>query len=676
MRALALAGAVILAAAGAASAQDYPARVVKASADPPVVAAGHVVEVRVDVEVDAGWHTYGLAPMEISLPTEFAAPKEGWPAGFTPLAPMESPAAEVKKTDLETQYLHAGKVSFRLPFLVAKDAAPGKREVAGALRLMACDEKGSCLPPESLPFTATLHVTEPSAVQVARAEFQARAAAGSTASLEIELGLAKSWHVYAQSLPDHKPPKFEWTLPPGISVDGGPTDASPPHEIDFFGEKLLVHEEKALLRQEFAVAADVRPGAYEVKGLGSWQRCNDSGCVDDEGVPVTATLVVGEGGAAAPAGDPGQAAKPVEPAAEPAEPAPASPEGGERKSKSGVPQGLAGTLLSGMGWGLLTILTPCVFPLLPVTVSFFSKQSGPALPRSTVYAAGIVFTLTVIGLLFKGSLDLMARGTAFNLFVGVLFIVLALSLFGLFELRLPGFLIDRSQAKTASGGLLGVFFMAVTLALTSFSCSVPFLAIMFSRFDQGDVAGSVAGLLAYSVTVALPFFLCSLFPSLLRTLPKSGSWMNAIKVTMGFVELALAFKFLRTVALNEGSAMLSDTFVLAIWIACALGAALYLFGYVTLPHDTKVESIGVIRLLFALLFLAIAFYLIPGTFGRPLHPDINGFLQRDLGAVALAPGGMQAEPAHIAWPRNDWDGALKRAAEKKRPALFDFTGVG
>jgi thiol:disulfide interchange protein DsbD len=251
-----------------------------------------------------------------------------------------------------------------------------------------------------------------------------------------------------------------------------------------------------------------------------------------------------------------------------------------------------------------------------------------------------------------------------------------------------------------SGGLVGAFFMAVTLALTSFSCSVPFLAIMFSRFDKGDHAGSVAGLLAYSVTVALPFFLCSLFPALLRTLPKSGGWLNAVKVTMGFVELALAFKFLRTVALNEGSDVLSDTFVLAIWVACALGAALYLFGYVTLPHDTKTESIGVIRLLFALLFLAIAFYLVPGMFGRPLAPTIDGFLQRDLGGVASLPisdwrptlplpGGRPAgEPglddhnapppksAHIEWPRNDWDGALARAAEKKRPALFDFTGVG
>src|SRR6185369_11816276 len=129
---------------------------------------------------------------------------------------------------------------------------------------------------------------------------------------------------------------------------------------------------------------------------------------------------------------------------------------------------------------------------------------------------------------------------------------------GLFELRLPGFLIDKSQSKSQSGGLVGVFFMAVTLALTSFSCSVPFLAIMFARFDKGQVAQSVVGLIAYSTTVAFPFFVCSLFPTLLKAMPKSGGWLNAVKVTMGFVELGLAFKFLRTVALNRDSDVLSS----------------------------------------------------------------------------------------------------------------------
>jgi thiol:disulfide interchange protein DsbD len=204
---------------------------------------------------------------------------------------------------------------------------------------------------------------------------------------------------------------------------------------------------------------------------------------------------------------------------------------------------------------------------------------------------------------------------------------------------------------------------------------------MFSRFDKGEVAQSVIGLLAYSATVALPFFLCSLFPSLLKAMPKSGGWLNAVKVTMGFVEFGLAFKFLRTVALNEGSDLLPRSLLLALWTACALAAALYLFGYITLPHDTKTESIGVVRLMFALMFLTMALYFVPSMFGRPLNATLDGFIQTDKRELAAMPEpglwtdrGVSA--AGVDWTRNDWDGALARAAEKKRPALFDFTGVG
>jgi thiol:disulfide interchange protein DsbD len=462
-------------------------------------------------------------------------------------------------------------------------------------------------------------------------------------------------------------------------VDGKLVEVTKPREGKLFGldDVYSYFEDKVVLRQSFKVPGGAKPGKVEVKGAGDWQRCDDTGCTNDKDVPVAASVVVGAPGAA-----------PVDGQAAPPSPAPQKDTAPAPNSADApAEQSLWSILLSGMGWGLITILTPCVFPLLPVTVSFFSKQKGPALPRSTVYALGIVFTLTVIGLVFKSSLDLFARGSAFNLFVGVLFLALALSLFGMFELRLPGFLIDRAQEKSGAGGLVGPFFMAVVLALTSFSCSVPFLAIMFSQFDKGRVVASVLGLVAYSSTVALPFFLCSLFPSLLKSLPKSGGWLNAVKVTMGFVEFGLAFKFLRTVAINNGSDVLPRSLVLAIWIACAIGAALYLFGYVVLPHDTKVESIGVGRLLFAIVFVTIALYFVPGLFGVPLNAQLEGFIQSTESDFAAAmpwagKGGgsattstTEAKP-EIAWTLNDWDGSLARAAEKKRPALFDFTGVG
>jgi thiol:disulfide interchange protein DsbD len=666
--------------ASAAFAQDYPAKVTGAKADPVAVSAGHVVTVRVDVEVDPTHHIYGLAQTENAVPPTFHPGEGGWPAGLTPGAPTESPAPETEKTPIGPLLIHRGKVTFSLPFTVAADAAKGERVVEGSLELMACDES-TCQPPVRVPFKASLYVNEPSTVKVARAEIAAPPSPGGTATIEIELSIADKWHVYAQRHTDYRPPQFEWTLPEGWKTNGGIVEVTEPHEVDLFGDKLFVFEKKAVLRQSFDVPAAAPLGKVEIRGLGAWQRCDEGGCIDDKGVPVAAMVSIVAAGAA-----PGQAAQGANPAP-------------EAKAQS-----LGDILLSGMGWGLLTILTPCVFPLLPVTVSFFSKQQGPALPRSTVYALGIVFTLTVIGLVFKSSLDVMARGAAFNIFVGALFIVLAMSLFGLFELRLPSFLIDRSQEKGGTGGLVGPFFMAVTLALTSFSCSVPFLALMFARFDKGHVAESVLGLLAYSSTVAFPFFLCSLFPSLLKSLPKSGGWLNAVKVTMGFVELGLAFKFLRTPTLiaGVGSDWLPRSLVLAIWIACSLGAALYLFGYIVLPHDTKPESIGPVRLVFAVAFLTIGVWLVPAMFGGRLPPTLEGFIQTQAGelsgegGVAAAPPDGATDPPPVAtgsngggtgatkpprtthepWPKNDWDGALARAVAKKRPALFDFTGVG
>jgi thiol:disulfide interchange protein DsbD len=665
---LAISAAALLGLAASAFADEDPARVTGAVAEPVTAVPGGKVAVRVDVEVDKPYHLYGLKEA-IGLPPKFVPPEGGWPKGLTAGEVTESP--EPKKKDLagmET-LVHEGKVSFTLTFAVAADAVKGAREVAGSIELQACDEN-SCLLPKKVPFSAKFEIGEPPPVQIARTAFvPAEAPPGGDATVEVEFAIGKGWHLYAQRHREYRPPTFEWKLLDGWKAKGELVEVTPPHEADFFGEKLFAFEGKCVLRQTFTLPVNATPGAVELAGTASWQQCNDQVCTDEKGVPLSATLIVAVGAAAAPAGDsPAQQARPPEPPSKPSQP----PQDGEEQT-------LWGVLLSGMAWGLLTVITPCVFPLLPVTVSYFSKQQGPALPRSTVYALGIVFTLTVIGLIFKGSLDVFARGTAFNLFVGALFIVLALSLFGLFELRLPSFLIDKSQEKSGGGGLAGAFFMAVTLALTSFSCSVPFLAIMFSRFDRGEVGLSVLGLLGYSVTVALPFFVCSLSPSLLKSVPKSGGWLNAVKVTMGFVELGLAFKFLRTPTLvpGVGSEWLPRSLVLALWIACALGAALYLFGYITLPHDTKTESIGVFRLFFAVAFLMSAVYMLPGVFGRPLAPWLDGFLQTDEAElVAEGPAKGSSHGAETAWVRNDWDGSLARAAEKRRPALFDFTGVG
>lgn len=495
---------------------------------------------------------------------------------------------------------------------------------------------------------------------------------GGSAVLRIEFAFPPGFHMYPQSDAGQRP-EFAWNLPAGWTA-GAVEDVSVPHEVaDSFGQKSMAFDREAVLRQTFTIGPDAATGDVELTGTGRWQYCDDSQCYLDRDVPLAARIAVAAG--AAPPGGAQAAKDPVAGGPAPAVPGVEAPAPPPADAAPAPASGITLTLLAkAIGAGFITLLTPCVFPLLPVTVSYFSKQKGPALPRSIVYALGIVFTITVIGLIFNTSLDVMARGWWFNLAVGVLFFVLALSLFGLFDLRLPSFLVDASSSRVGSGGLVGAFFMAVTLALTSFSCSVPFLALMFDDFNAGGHTSAVVGLLTYSSVVALPFALCSLFPSMLTALPRAGAWMNAIKVTMGFVELALAFKFLRTVALNFGSDALPRGFVLAIWCACALGAAVYLLGFLVLPHDTKSESIGVVRLLFAVAFLSSALYLLPGVFRQPLANWIEAFIQSKPEEIAsAAPGEAHSE---IPWVKNDWEGALARARAAKRPVLMDLTGVG
>lgn len=545
-----------------------------------------------------------------------------------------------------------------------------------AALLFAIVAVASFAPPRATPPAAAQGFEEPSKVTVRKVAFDPpTASAGGTASLRIEFEFPPPFHMYPQSDTGQRP-EFQWKVPAGWQVLPV-EDVSKPHEIEAFGQKSLAFEKEAVLRQAFRVPADQPPGKVEVTGTGRWQYCDDNACYLDRDVPFAATVEVVAAAEDGSGGSGGGAVAPV--AAQEPPPPVESPAGRSESGPGGEGRGAVtlALLLKAIGAGLLTVLTPCVFPLLPVTVSFFSKQKGPALPRSVVYAVGIVFTITVVGLVFNTTLDSIARGWVFNLAIGLLFLVLSLSLFGLFDLRLPSFLLDFSTSKSGGGGLVGAFFMAVTLALTSFSCSMPFLALMFEDFNAGGHLSAVVGLTVYGSTMALPFFLCSLFPAAISALPKAGLWMNAIKVTMGFVEFALAFKFLRTVALNFGSDVLPRGFVLAIWAACALGAAAYLFGYLVLPHDTKAESIGVVRLVFGIAFLSAALYLLPGVFRQPLADWIEGFLQTSPAEIASAGIGGGGGGSHeIPWKKNDWDGALERARVANRPVLMDLTGVG
>ena len=339
----------------------------------------------------------------------------------------------------------------------------------------------------------------------------------------------------------------------------------------------------------------------------------------------------------------------------------------------------------------LMLLTPCVFPMIPITVNFFLKQSEKEhhnpLAMASVYSGTIIVLLTAIMLLLGKFVIDLANNEWFNLALGVVLIVFALSLFGMYEIELPHFLSRYTSAHEGKGGLIGAVFMAMTFTITSFTCTGPFLGLMLGSVAgvKPPMANLVLGALVYSTTFAAPFFVLALFPSMLKKLPKSGGWLNAVKVTMGFLELGAALKFLSNAdfAFFPGNPQLFnyDT-VLAAWIALSISCSAYLLGLFRLPHDSKVEHIGVLRMLIAVGFLGLSVYLAPAMFG--LHPagvigdNAVAFLPirtgHDNDAVGGKGGPANDSPGHKDWYL-DYDDAWKDAVKNDKLIFIDFTGT-
>jgi thiol:disulfide interchange protein len=266
-----------------------------------------------------------------------------------------------------------------------------------------------------------------------------------------------------------------------------------------------------------------------------------------------------------------------------------------------------------------------------------------------------------------------------NLFLTALFVVFALNLFGMFEIKVPTGLVSKLDAQ-AQAGRMGTMFatilMGVTFTLTSFTCTTAFVGTVLIYATQGQWFWAVLGMLAFATAFALPFFLFALFPRLLQSLPKSGGWLNSVKVVMGFLELAAAFKFLSNVDLVWGLETVSRNLVLAAWIAIALVAAIYLLGKIQLPHDSPVERLGVPRMLFATSFFGVAFYLLTGLFGAPLG-ELEAWLPPKGANERLAImwlSGDANKNTENAWIEN-YEAALLKARAENKPVFLDFTGV-
>jgi len=344
-----------------------------------------------------------------------------------------------------------------------------------------------------------------------------------------------------------------------------------------------------------------------------------------------------------------------------------------------------GIFIAGFIGGLLALLMPCIFPMIPMTVSFFTKQSktkAKGIVNASIYAASIIVIYTALGLLVTviagpTALNNMSTSAFWNILFFVVFIVFAASFLGAFEIVLPSKLVNAVDKGSNKGGLIGIFFMAFTLSLVSFSCTGPIIGSLLVEAAQGkSYLGPAIGMFGFSLALAIPFALFAAFPGWLQSLPKSGGWLNSIKVVLGFAEIALAFKFLSTVDLTQHWGFLKREIYIAIWIGCALLVGLYLLGAFKLKHDSDEKvKLSVPRISFAILAFIFTIYMVPGLFGAPLNM-LSGYMppshyrewKDPKDKFADCPNGMECY--------HDYDEGMCIAQQRNMPVMLDFTGYG
>lgn len=331
--------------------------------------------------------------------------------------------------------------------------------------------------------------------------------------------------------------------------------------------------------------------------------------------------------------------------------------------------------------GFLALLTPCVFPMIPITVSYFTKHSAKsrvqAIRQSVIYILGIIVSFALFGWLMSlivgaAGAQNFAANVWVNMTIGILFIVFALSLFGVFEIRLPSFVVNFSQKHSDTGRNIGTLFAGVTFTLVSFTCTVQFLGLLMVASANGEWFLPVIGMLCFATAFSSPFFFLSLFPQYIANLPKSGSWLHATKIVMAFIEVAAAFKFFSNVDLVWDAQILTRPVLLSIWIVLFGVCGFYLLGKIKFSDDDTVDSIGAGRTGLGIFFMSLTVYLLYGLFGNPLQADLDSYLPpADYGVIhSVVTKDAKAERDWI----ENYPAALARAKETGKPLFIDFTG--
>lgn len=357
--------------------------------------------------------------------------------------------------------------------------------------------------------------------------------------------------------------------------------------------------------------------------------------------------------------------------------------------------------IAGLIGGFAALLMPCIFPMLPLTVSYFTKQSGTrasGISKALLYGLFIIVIYVALGMIItiafgSDALNALSTNGIFNFLFFLLLVVFAASFFGAFEITLPSSFVNKMDAKSDKGGLIGLFFMAFSLSLVSFSCTGPIIGtLLVEAASKGERLGPAIGMLGFSIALAIPFGLFAMFPSMLKSLPKSGGWLNSVKVVLGFLELALALKFLSNVDLAYHWNWLDREVFLSLWITIFGLMGLYLIGKIKFSHDSELKFLSVPRTILAIVVFSFVVYMVPGLWGAPLK-SISAFLPPSATQDFDLSAGVASTPAHSDGkvkkyaeifhergtpkgfdPYYDYDQALEAAKELNKPVLIDFTG--
>ena len=345
-------------------------------------------------------------------------------------------------------------------------------------------------------------------------------------------------------------------------------------------------------------------------------------------------------------------------------------------------QSLWAFLLSAVLWGLFTLLMPCTYPMIPITISFFTKQAsankGSTLPLSLMYGAGIVLIFVLIGVVVGPVIIAFATHPVTNLVIGGMFILFALTLFGVMTLNPPSWMMNIAGAASSRGGYVGVFFMGATLVITSFTCTAPFVGTLLSTgASQGGVGRIALGMGVFGLTIALPFMGLSMVPDKVKALPKSGEWMHSLKVFLGFVEIAAALKFLSNADLVWGWGWLSRELFLFLWTAIFFIAMAYLFGWLRLKDEYGTEesaSVSPKRMVGGFASGLFAMYCLYGALGHSVDPVMTAIIPNYSTKTGGSSAGGKAETTGHVIIKDDFDAAVARAKNEGKLVLLNFTG--